>query len=180
MSAKRRRSKRIAKSERVLLNLATPVQLQDIVVTIEASAHGAKVLARRKMVPEARGVAVLISAGRQVPCRIAWQRPPGADGRMETGIEIYSNTNFWGHDLSGSEVEPEPAVAPVVSELTPHAVTVRASAADIVQELKNQYGSPNLPVDLWCVLVDSLENKGVFAREDLIVMLRRIGSGLAH
>jgi len=112
MSAKRRRSRRINKSERVLLNLTTPVAIQDIAVTIEVSEHGAKVLARRKMTPGARGTATFIAGGREVPCRIVWQRAAGTEGRMETGIEIFSNTNFWGLDLAGSELEPEPVAVP--------------------------------------------------------------------
>jgi hypothetical protein len=126
MSAKRRRSKRVTKSERVMLNLTDPAPIQDIVVTLEVSAHGAKVLARRHMQADARGTAMFIAAGRQVPCRIAWQRQPGPDGRMETGVEIYSNGNFWGLDLAGSEVEPEPSqpqLPPALKALSPAAST---------------------------------------------------------
>ena len=173
MSAKRRRSKRVDKSERVLLNLSSPA-LQDIVLTIEVSAHGAKVLARRKMAADARGTALFIAAGRQVPCRVAWQRPPGAEGRMETGLEIYSNTNFWGLDLSGSEMEPEPVEAPPAA--APEAGT-SPSAAALLESLDAKANPAQLPVELWCALVDSLEAKGVFTRQELIAMLRQLGKG---
>lgn len=164
MSAKRRRSKRIDKSERVMLNLSTPTAVQDIVVTIEVSANGAKVLARRKMAPDARGMALYISAGRQVPCRIAWQRAPGPDGRMETGLEIYSNTNFWGLDLSGSEVEE---AAPVVDQPP-------LTAAILLEALDMKLDSSRLSVQLCCALVDSLEARGVFTRDELIATLRHM------
>jgi hypothetical protein len=174
MSAKRRRSKRSSKSERVLLSLTTPPALQDIVVTIEASAHGAKVLARRKMTPDAKGTALLISSGRQVPCRVAWQRPPGADGRMETGIEIDSNSNFWGLDLSGSEVEPEPE--PVASAAPVVPAVPAMSVAMLLEELGKHEHSSGLPVKLWCAVVEALEGKGVFTRDELIAMLKKLGS----
>ena len=106
MSAKRRRSKRVSKSERVLLSITDPTEIQDVVVTLEVSQHGAKVLARRKLPANSRGTATFIAGGKQVPCRVAWQRPPGAEGRMETGLEIYpTSVNFWGVDLQGSEVD---------------------------------------------------------------------------
>ena len=174
MSAKRRRSKRIDKSERVLLNLATPTAVQDIVLTIEVSSHGAKVLARRKMVADAKGSARLLSAGREVPCRVAWQRPPGKEGRMETGLEIYSNTNFWGLDLSGSEIAPEPVEAPPPAALEAPAPP---SAAALLEALDTKANPAQLPVELWCALVDSLEAKGVFTRQELIGMLRQLGKG---
>jgi len=172
MSAKRRRSRRINKSERVLIHLTSPIDIQDIGVTIEVSNTGAKLLARRKMAPESRGIARFIAAGREVPCRIVWQRAAGPDGRMETGIEIYSNTNFWGLDLSGSEVEPVPepatAPAPTVSDTGP--------ASALLESVKAQAGAASLPLELWAALVDSLEAKGVLTREELIAMLRKIGS----
>jgi len=177
MSAKRRRSRRINKSERVLLNLSTPVAIQDIAVTIEVSAHGAKVLARRKMAAGARGTATYIAAGREVPCRIVWQRAAGTDGRMETGIEIFSNTNFWGLDLAGSELEPEPVPAPEPPAVA--ALPTSGSAAALVEAVKGQAGAATLPMDLWCAIVDALEAKGVFSREELIAMLRKIGASSA-
>ena len=164
MSAKRRRSKRVDKSERVMLNLATPTAVQDIVVTIEVSAHGAKVLARRRMAPEARGVALYIAAGRQVPCRIAWQRAPGPDGRMETGLEIYSNTNFWGFDLTGSEVVED---VPVVDQPP-------LTAAILLEALDLKMDPSRLSIQLCCALVDSLETRGVFTRDELIATLRHM------
>ncbi len=177
MSAKRRRSRRINKSERVLLKLATPVEIQDIAVTIEVSAHGAKVLARRKMAPDARGTATYIAVGREVPCRIVWQRPAGKDGRMETGIEIYSNTNFWALDLAGSELEPEPVAAPVATPVAAPAGS--GSSAALLEAVRGQAAAASLPMDLWCAIVDALEAKGVFTREELIAMLRKIGTSSA-
>ena len=95
---------------------------------------------------------------------------------METGLEIFSNTNFWGLDLSGSEVEPEiepePAPAPAPVGVT----TPEASVASLVEELQTQGSSSGLPLKLWCAIVESLEAKGVFTRDELISMLRRLSS----
>lgn len=195
MSALRRRSKRISKSERVMLDITNPKPVQDIVVTLEVSANGAKVLARRHMEKEARGTAMFIAAGRQVPCRIAWQRAPGPDGRMETGLEIYANGNFWGLDLEGSEVEitmdqskplplslrapafgPAPA-KPLAATPPPHGVAGKAQPANMHAMIAalGANRSASLPIDLWCMLVDNLEAKGVFSRAELIAMLKKIG-----
>jgi hypothetical protein len=198
MSALRRRSKRISKSERVMLDITDPAPVQDIVVTLEVSANGAKVLARRHFQKESKGTAMFIAAGRKVPCRIAWQRAPGPDGRMETGLEIYSNGNFWGLDLAGSEVEPdppkplpaalrasEPAAKPSGRSSSGSHPVVSAPAAKkepsatmkaIIEALGNNR-SASLPIDLWCLLVDNLEAKGVFSRAELIAMLKKIGKG---
>ncbi len=185
MSALRRRSKRVSKSERVMLDITDPTPVQDIVVTLEVSAHGAKVLARRHMQKEARGTAMFIAAGRKVPCRIAWQRPPCPDGRMETGLEIYSNGNFWGLDLEGSEVDPEPAPVPVAPAGPKMPAALRpASGAEspsatmrAITEAISKNRSVSLPIDLWCMLVDNLESKGVFSRAELIAMLKKIEKG---
>ncbi len=167
-----------------MLDITEPKQVQDIVVTLEVSAHGAKVLARRTFEKESRGTAMFIAAGRKVPCRVAWQRKPGPDGRMETGLEIYSNANFWGLDLAGSEVEPEPAEA--LPPTPPSGVklgTLPASAREqpvTIRALVEALGSnrsASLPIDLWCLLVDNLEAKGVFSRAELIAMLKKIGQG---
>jgi hypothetical protein len=198
MSALRRRSKRISKSERVMLDITEPTAVQDIVVTLEVSAHGAKVLARRHLQKDSKGTAMFIAAGRKVPCRIAWQRTPGADGRMETGLEIYTNGNFWGLDLAGSEVDPEPA-KPLPAALRAPDSSAKPAAAGrssspshpavsagkqepsatmkaVLQALGNNR-SESLPIDLWCLLVDSLEAKGVFTRAELIAMLKKMGKG---
>lgn len=169
MSAKRRRSKRVSKSERVMLNITEPSPVQDIVVTLEVSEHGAKVLARRHLKPESRGTAVFIATGRSVPCRVAWQREPGPEGRMETGLEIYATSNFWGLDLHGSELEPEPA--PVLV-----AAAKPAAAPNSVSAMVDAMGASkaSLPIDLWCSLVDNLEAKGVFTRVELAAMLKKI------
>jgi len=198
MSALRRRSKRISKSERVMLDITNPAPVQDIVVTLEVSAHGAKVLARRSMQKEARGTAMFIAAGRQVPCRIAWQRQAGPDGRMETGLEIYANGNFWGLDLAGSEVAVEPSPLPPALKVSisvpapaakPSAAThpshashpaIPATKSASMQAMLETIGgnrSASLPIDLWCMLVDNLEAKGVFSRAELIAMLKKIGQG---
>jgi hypothetical protein len=124
------------------------------------------------MAPNARGTATFIAGGREVPCRIVWQRPAGTDGRMETGIEIFSNTNFWGLDLAGSELEPEP----VPPEPPPASAPARSDSAALVEAVKGQAGAATLPMDLWCAVVDALEARGVFTREELIAMLRRIGT----
>jgi hypothetical protein len=175
MSAKRRRSKRVSKSERVMVSITDPSPVQDVVVTLEVSQHGAKVLARRHFVTDSRGTAMFIATGREVPCRVAWQRAPGAEGRMETGLEIYANGNFWGLDLEGSELEPE---------LLPHALTAAAPkaaagkvAASSVATMVDALGSKNaatLSIELWCALVDNLEAKGVFTRAELAAMLRKL------
>ncbi len=169
VSAKRRRSKRVSKSERVMLNIVTPSPVQDIVVTLEVSAHGAKVLARRHLEVDSRGTATFIAVGRQVPCRVAWQRPPGPEGRMETGLEIYSQTNFWGLDLEGSEIEPAPIAPPPPRVSKENVETI----GELVETMKAS-ASPTLSIDLWCVLVDTLETKGVFSRTELIAMLKKL------
>ena len=175
MSAKRRRSKRISKSERVMLSITEPTAVQDVVVTLEVSQHGAKVLARRHFKAESRGTATFIANGRAVPCRVAWQRAPGAEGRMETGLEIYSNSNFWGLDLEGSEVDPEPEPPPPSAKAMPAALkpATPTSVAALVDALESK-NSASLSVDLWCALVDSLESKGVFTRSELIAMLKKL------
>jgi hypothetical protein len=190
-----------------MLDITDPTPVQDIVVTLEVSAHGAKVLARRHMEKEARGTAMFISAGRKVPCRIAWQRQPGPDGRMETGLEIYSNGNFWGLDLAGSEVDPEaprplpaalrvagvtpagglklPAATPpkgvalpgAKPAATPPAAKEHGGTMHAMLEALGKNRSASLPIELWCMLVDNLEAKGVFSRAELIAMLKKIGQG---
>src|ERR1017187_6055433 len=141
MSAKRRRSKRIAKSERVLVSIADPSTVQDVVVTLEVSQHGAKALARRRFIADSRGTALFIAIGREVPCRVAWQRAPGADGRMEMGLEIYANSNFWGLDLEGSELDPEPSPLPPPKAATMPATLKQAaptSVATMVDALESK------------------------------------------
>src|SRR5258708_3034738 len=170
MSAKRRRSKRVSKSERVMLNIVEPTAIQDIVVTLEVSEHGAKVLARRHLKPDSRGTAVFIATGRQVPCRVAWQREPGPEGRMETGLEIYATSNFWGLDLHGSEVDPEPE--PVAAAVAAPSKPASSSVSALGDAMGTSKGS--MPIDVWCALVDNLEAKGVFTRVELAAMLKKI------
>lgn len=176
MSAKRRRSKRVSKSERVMVSIVEPSPVQDVVVTLEVSQHGAKVLARRHFIPDSKGTALFIATGREVPCRIAWQRSPGPEGRMETGLEIYANGNFWGLDLEGSELEqdqaPVPALPPALLPASKKAPT--ASISEVIDSLAAK-NTGSLSVDLWCLLVDALEAKGVFTRAELTAMLKKLG-----
>jgi len=175
MSAKRRRSKRVSKSERVMVSITDPAPVQDVVVTLEVSQHGAKVLARRHFPKDSRGTATFIATGREVPCRVAWQRAPGTEGRMETGLEIYSNSNFWGLDLEGSELEPE-ALPQSLTAAVPRAAAAKAAASSVAA-MVDALGSKNsatLSIDLWCALVDNLEAKGVFTRAELTAMLRKL------
>lgn len=173
MAAKRRRSARVPKAERLLLNITSPVAVQEIALTVEVSEHGAKVLSRRRLLPESRGSALLISAGRQAPCRIAWQKAPGPDGRMETGVEIYSNTNFWGLGIGPGETAPAPQEPPEPPAPEP-AAAAPPSARELLEQLQAQAVSDSFPLQLWGELVDALEAKGVFTRDELIGMLRKL------
>jgi hypothetical protein len=89
---------------------------------------------------------------------------------METGLEIYSNSNFWGLELDGSELEPDPPPSPPATAPKPAAL---ASVANMVDGLASK-NSATLSIDLWCTLVDNLESKGVFTRAELTAMLKKL------
>lgn len=169
---KRRRSNRIEQAERVLLHLETSGALKEVVMSVNISQQGVKVLARRRMAPNSRGTALRLSAGREAPCRIVRQDPPGAEGLMETGLEIDTpNTSYWGFSAWQSEIEPEPAPAPVVADVP----AAPPSLPELLEPLRAQAGEESFSVQLLCGIVDALEAKGLFTRDELIGTLRKLG-----
>lgn len=176
-SRKNRRSERVDTVQRVLLEIQSPA-LKEIVITEEVSENGAKVLARRKIPQGAKGTLQVLSSGRQVPCRVVWQRPEMVgDGRMETGIEIFSNSNFWSISFQG----PEGAPPPPPPEPAPKAVEAPPPNPQAVVEAVSSAAErgPEALAHLWSLLVQALEEKGVFTRDDFIATLQRMGKSSA-
>ncbi len=182
---KQRRTPRVSKSERIMLNITSPVPVQEMVSTLLVSKNGAKVLSKRRLIPESRGTALFISAGREVPCRVAWQAAPGPDGQMETGLEILSASEFWGAAEPGP-AEPGAARAPTAAPNTmpdvprgtsPVAAAAPLSPLELLEKFRRESDPESFSVELWSGLVDALEAKGVFTRDELIGMLRKLGRG---
>lgn len=178
---KQRRSSRVQKSERLMLNITSPVPVQEMVSTIMVSRNGAKVLTRRRLIPESRGTALFISAGREVPCRVAWQDAPRADGQMETGLEIFSPSEFWGSPELGtprpSEAAARSTVPAVAKGAGPDTASAPASPQRLLEQFRTASDPESFPLHLWSGLIDALEAKGLFTRDELIGMLRKLGRG---
>lgn len=174
-SIKNRRSERVDTRQRMMLEIVHPVALKEIIITEEVSWHGAKVLARRKIPKESRGLLHMVPSGRQVPCRVVWQKSElDGDGRMSTGIEIYPTTNFWGLSFQGAEF-PDPLSVPAAVPGGPAGGEPARDAAAILASMTGERADPSSSLlVLWSGLVQALQDRGIFTRQDLITTLQKM------
>jgi hypothetical protein len=174
-SVKDRRSKRTPETHRLLLTILGPTGLEiskEIVTTIEVSLHGARVRGIRTFRPDSQGVLTQLSSGLQAPVRIAWQAKAESNSKsLDTGVEFLSAFDFWGMTFS------EPAAAPASG--VAHVNLPPASPHALLEELEKMSPSAdNQRVRAleaaWCGLIDQLEERKVFSRDELLASLRTI------
>jgi hypothetical protein len=143
-----------------------------MVSTVDISLHGARVLAQRKHKPESRGTVELLGARRVVPCRVVWQATErNEQGFLETGLELGLEQTSWTSLFNalpfakpdaagGPPADSSGEIAPVASEIA----DAQASRGD------------QAIIELWSALLELMETKGVFTRDDFIATLRKIES----
>jgi len=186
LSRKDRRSKRIPAEHRLLLTILNANGLEiakEIVTTVEVSLHGARVRGIRTFRPDSQGVLTQLSSGQQAPVRIAWQAKTASktasDAKyLDTGVEFLSAFDFWGATFS------EPAAAPSPAESAGAASAAAAAPPPISpQGLLDELENASQPSGdrraraleaAWCSVIEQLEERRVFSREELLASLRTI------
>ena len=180
-SRKDRRSKRIPAAHRLLLTILSPTGSEiakEIVTTVEVSLHGARVWGIRTFRPDSQGLLTLLSSGQQAPVRIAWQPKAASNPKyFDTGVEFLSAFDFWGMTFS------EPAAEPAL-RVAPRAATPNEPPPISPQGLLDELEKASQPAGdhrtrtleaAWCSLIDQLEERNVFSRDELLASLRTIG-----
>jgi hypothetical protein len=156
-----------------ILGMTGAEVLKEVVTTVEVSQHGARIRGRRTLQKNWQGSLLLLSSGRQAPCRIVWQaKPPEAPGFLEAGVEILVGFNFWERTFSNPDAEPVAAEIAVEPGLV--------SPEELLQELRKspsfqgQEASRVLEA-AWCGVVEQLEERKILTREELAAAIRKIG-----
>ena len=178
-SRKDRRSKRIPETHRLLLSILGPTGLEiskEIVTTVEVSLHGARVRGISTFRPDSQGVLTQLSSGLQAPVRIAWQAKAESNSKfLDTGVEFLSAFDFWGTAFSDPAAAPAPGAAPPDKVARPP-----VSPQALLEELDKTSQSPDSDPRAraleaaWCGLIDQLEERKVFSRDELLASLRTI------
>lgn len=184
-SRKDRRSKRIPETHRLLLTILGPTGLEvskEIVTTIEVSLHGARVRGIRTFRPDSQGVLTQLSSGLQAPVRIAWQAKAASNPKfLDTGVEFLSAFDFWGTTFPELAAAPAPVASPLPAPVGRPPVSPLA----LLEELGNTCQPANdgqrarTLEAAWCGLIDQLEERKVFSRDELLASLRTISQNFS-
>lgn len=177
-SRKDRRSKRVPAAHRLLLTILGPTGTEiakEIVTTVELSLHGARVRGIRTFRPDSQGLLTQLDTGQQAPIRVAWQARAASNPRfLDTGVEFLAAFDFWGMSSSeptGEPAKPTPATAPVESpRLTPQGLLEKLEKTS---QPSGDHRSRTLEA-VWCNLIEQLEERKVFSRDELLASLRNI------
>jgi hypothetical protein len=171
---KERRSKRLPAKHILMLTILGPSGnevVKEVVKTVELSRHGARIRGRRALEPDWRGVLLELKSLRQAPFRVAWQdKAPAGQGYLDTGVEFLGDFEFWEQTFSNENKEPV------------HAITIQndvVSPKELLQELLDSPAfeareSGRLLKEIWCGLVEQLEERNFFTRAELVASLRKI------
>ena len=186
-SRKDRRSKRVPVAHRLLLTILGPTGTEiakEIVTTVEVSAHGARVRGIRTFRPGSEGLLTQLGSGQQAPFRVAWQTRAASDPKfLDTGVELLSELDFWGVAFSAPTAEPKAEPAPATPVAAPVAAPIespRISPQALLDELEKtpqpagEHRARMLEA-VWCHLIEQLEERKVFSRDELLASLRSIG-----
>ena len=178
-SAKNRRSKRIPASHRLMLTILGPTGLEvskEIVTTAEVSLHGARIQGVRTFRPDSQGVLTQLKTGLQAPVRIAWQTRAADPKYLDTGIEFLSAFDFWGVSFSKPKAQPaQPASPEAPPPVSPQALLEEfEKSSPLSEDSRNSQRARTLEA-AWCGLIDQLEERNVFSRDELLASLRTIG-----
>jgi len=174
-SKKDRRSDRIPAVHRLMLTIIGPTGAEmqkEIVTTVEVSQHGARIRGRRTLQVNWQGNFIQLTSGRQAPVRIAWQVKPSPEADYyESGVELLGNFNFWAREFTAGDLEG------AESSVTIESATV--SPEELLQEMRKASAfkaaqSGTLLEVLWCGLVEQLEERKVFTRQELAASVRKI------
>jgi len=172
-SRKDRRSKRVPASHRLLLTIIGPSGSEiakEIVSTVELSQFGARVRGRRSLRAESEGMLTQLRSGRQARVRVAWQQKSTESAEFfDTGVEILSGFDYWG--ISFEEPAPGTAKADAPEETVP--LTVPELLGKLKESASAEAGGASMEM-LWCALVEQMEAKQLFTREELIASLRSV------
>jgi hypothetical protein len=180
-SRKDRRGKRVPATHRLLITILGPTGgeiSKEIVSTVEVSQHGARVRGRRTLRPDSQGLLTQLSSGRQAPFRVAWQQKSSEPNAIDTGVELLSTFDFWGAIFSDSSIQPVPAAAPVESAVESGSPPI--SPAELLDELRKAAQSSSSDQKtrvleaVWCALIEQLEERQVFTREELLTAIRSV------
>ncbi|MGH9786710.1 MAG: hypothetical protein ACRD88_21280 [Terriglobia bacterium] len=183
-SRKDRRSKRAHSEQRLLLTILGPTGMEiakEIVTTVEVSLHGARVRGIRTIRPDSQGVLTQLGSGQQAPFRVAWQaRVPSNPGFLDTGVELLSGFDFWGMAFPEPTASPAPVAGPAPVAAPAPIASPPISPQKVLDELEKaaQPGGNDRARTLeaaWCNLIEQLEERKVFSREELLASLRNIG-----
>ncbi len=141
-----------------------------MVSTLDISLHGAKVLAQRKHKPESHGTVELLGARRVVPCRVVWQATErNEQGFLETGLELGLEQSSWTSLFNELQFAMPGAAGPPAADSANEIAPVASEIAGAQASRGDQ-----AIIELWSALLELLETKGVFTRDDFIATLRKI------
>ena len=193
-----RRGKRVPATHRLLITILGPTGAEiskEIVSTVEVSLHGARVRGRRTLRPDAQGLLTQLSSGRQAPFRVAWQRKSTEPNSVDTGVELLSTFDFWGAIFSDSSLQPAAPSATSADGADAGPVSARTLTADVVERASPPISPAELLDELrraaqwssgdqktrvleavWCALIDQLEERQVFTREELLTAIRSVAA----
>lgn len=173
-SKKDRRSERIAAKHRMILSIlgtSGAELLKEIITTVEVSQHGARIQGRRTLQPGWQGALVHLSSGRQAPIRVVWH-VKAAGEYFETGIELLAEHNFWGRTFANPDVtEQQPAIENLF--VSPQELIAILGKSLPAGSAKDQ----TMLEAVWCGLVEQLEERKVFTRQELVAAIRKLLPG---
>ena len=174
-SKKLRRSKRIPAKYNLLLTLQDDSGnevVKEVVTTVEISRHGARIRGRSPLKMECRGVLLDLRSLRKAPFRVAWQQQAPADkAYIESGVEFISDSDFWGAVFPASK-----AIRPNQETASVNPLSPRELLQEALQE--SAFESPGhgqFLEQVWCGLVEQLEEGSLITRAELVAYLRKIG-----
>jgi len=184
-SRKDRRSRRVPAEHRLLLTILGPTGSEiakEIVTTVEVSLHGARLRGIRTFRPDSQGVLTQLGSGQQAPFRVAWQaKVPANPNFLDTGVELLADFDFWGVTFSEPTASPAPAVVTAAPVAAPAPIEKPSiSPQEVLDELERtlQTSGDQRARTLeaaWCNLIEQLEERKVFSRDELLASLRNIG-----
>ena len=121
---------------------------------------------------ECRGVLLDLHSMRKAPFRVAWQEQASAGkAYIDSGVEFVSDTDFWGEAFPAPKAIPPKERETVVNPLSPRELLQEAFQASAFQP--PEHG--RFLEQVWCGLVEQLEEGGIFTRAELVAYLRKIG-----
>ena len=170
-----RRSKRVVAKQNLLMTILGPKGnelVKEVVTTVEISRHGARIQGLHPLKPGWCGVLVELKSLRKAPFRVAWQtKPPTGKDYLDSGVEFTAEFDFWGQAFPSPNASAAKPATAAKDEL---------SLKELLQEVLKSPAfqkpeSGRFLQEIWCGLVEQLEERKAFTRDELVAYLQKIG-----